>query len=36
MGNYKKNPKKPIEVKIPNKIRRRIAMAREKDRKKGE
>jgi len=26
MGDYKKNPKVPFEVRIPNKIRKRIAM----------
>ena len=26
MGDFKKNPKKPFEVAIPNKIRKRIAM----------
>jgi len=34
-ADYKKNPKKPIEVKVPNRIRRRITMAWELDRKKG-
>jgi len=26
MGDFKKNPKTPFEVRIPNKIRKRIAM----------
>lgn len=26
MGDFKKNPKKPYEVKVPNKIRKHIAM----------
>jgi hypothetical protein len=26
MGDYKKNPKVPFEVRVPNKIRKRIAM----------
>lgn len=26
MGDFKKNPKEPFEVKVPNKIRTRIAM----------
>ena len=26
MGNFKDNPKKPYEVKVPNKIRKRIFM----------
>ena len=26
MGDFKKNPKKPFEIKVPNKIRKRIAM----------
>jgi len=26
MGNFKYNPKKPFEVKVPNKIRKRIFM----------
>ena len=26
MGNFKKNPEQPFEVKVPNKIRKRIAM----------
>ena len=26
MGDFGKNPKKPFEVKVPNKIRKRIAM----------
>ena len=31
MGDFKKNPKKPFEVKVPNKIRKRIAMHRDED-----
>ncbi len=31
MGDFKKNPKKPFEVKIPNKIRKRIAMHEKED-----
>ena len=34
MGDYKKNPKKPYVVKVPNKIRKRIKMAQELDRAK--
>lgn len=30
MGDYKKNPKEPYQVKVPNKIRKRIAMAKKK------
>lgn len=26
MGNFKDNPKNPFEVRVPNKIRKRIAM----------
>ena len=26
MGDFKKNPKQPFEVRVPNKIRKRIAM----------
>ena len=26
MGDYRKNPKTPFEVRVPNKIRKRIAM----------
>lgn len=26
MGDYKKNPKVPFEIQVPNKIRKRIAM----------
>ena len=26
MGDYKKNPKQPYQIKVPNKIRKRIAM----------
>lgn len=26
MGDFKKNPEKPFEVRVPNKIRKRIAM----------
>ena len=26
MGDYRKNPKQPYEVRVPNKIRERIAM----------
>ena len=26
MGNYKNNPKKPYEVRVPNRIRKHIAM----------
>ena len=26
MGNYKKNPKEPYQVKVPSRIRKRIAM----------
>ena len=26
MGDFKKNPEKPFEIRIPNKIRKRIAM----------
>ncbi len=26
MGDFKKNPRKPFEVSVPNKIRKRIAM----------
>ena len=32
MGDYKKNPKVPFEIWVPNKIRKRIAM-HEKDKK---
>ena len=28
MGNYKKNPKEPYQVKIPGKIKKRIVMAK--------
>ena len=31
MGDFKKNPKKPFEVRVPNKIRKRIAMHFRKD-----
>lgn len=31
MGDFKKNPKRPIEVEVPNKIRKRIAMHYEED-----
>jgi len=33
MADYKKNPKRPFEVKIPNGIRKRIAMGRKHKRK---
>lgn len=26
MGDFKKNPRKPFEVRVPNKIRKRLAM----------
>lgn len=26
MGNFNKDPKKPFEIRVPNKIRKRIAM----------
>jgi hypothetical protein len=26
MGDFKKNPKRPLEVLVPNKIRKRVAM----------
>uniref|UniRef100_A0A6M3K829 Uncharacterized protein n=1 Tax=viral metagenome TaxID=1070528 RepID=A0A6M3K829_9ZZZZ len=29
MGYFKNNPKKPFEVRVPNKIRKRIAMHEE-------
>ena len=32
MGDYRKNPKTPFEIRVPNKIRKRIAM-HEKDSK---
>lgn len=31
MGDFKKNPKKPFEVRVPNKIRKRIAMHQKED-----
>ena len=31
MGDFKKNPKKPFEVRVPNKIRKRIAMHEKED-----
>lgn len=31
MGDFKKNPKKPFEVRVPNKIRKRIAMHQKDD-----
>ena len=31
MGNFKHNPKKPLEVKAPNSIRKRIAMHEKKE-----
>lgn len=31
MGNFKHNPKKPFEVKVPNKIRKRITMHQKDD-----
>lgn len=34
MGDYKKNPKRPFEVGVPNKVRKKITMARELDREK--
>jgi len=32
MGDYRENPKRPFEVKCPNKVRKKIVMARELDR----
>lgn len=26
MADYKKNPKQPFQIKLPNKVRKRIAM----------
>jgi len=34
MGDYRKNPKRPFEVGVPNKVRKKIVMARELDREK--
>jgi len=31
MGDFKKNPRRPFEVRVPNKIRKRITMHYEKD-----
>ena len=31
MGDFKKNPRKPFEVKVPNNIRKRIAMHEKED-----
>ena len=28
MGNYKKNPKEPYQVKVPSKIRKRMVIAK--------
>lgn len=31
MGDFKKNPRNPIEVRVPNKIRKRIAQHKKDD-----
>ena len=31
MGDFNKNPKRPFEIRVPNKIRKRIAMHETKD-----
>lgn len=33
MGDYKKNPETPFEIRVPNKIRKRIAMHEKADSK---
>ena len=33
MGDYKKNPRRPFETRCPNRIRKRIIMARQQDRR---
>lgn len=35
MGAYRKNPKKPYIVKVPNKLRKRLKIAQTLDRAKG-